>query len=585
MHFTEQKILHFVGGIMTLNVHYDNDNQIKDPLKEIERILSEMKNCINNLHLNLNNSIEELDFHSQEWIDSSIIKRAFISVCKSVTRLQHTLFNSASSIDETKQKFLVQNALSAIFLTVSKFNIVLKLITINFGVLYHKITLPENKLGENNTEGSKAFAINDPLKNIKIAVDDIKIIVNFFCSLNINMSPSEIENNFCALVSKSINSILFSEELTNSLRALAVEQVYGSFKQKESGYNIINASPVTVKLMKREKGDIKLGKNSETGEEAIFTILDGYITPYEKDILECISKFKSDGQITKNSKIWFSLGQLYRAMRHGTGTQSPTKEQRAALMATLTELSEPRRKLTFKINDYLKIWGDFETNGGRIRIIGFDELFGKIQGKEDILIVLDNTPLICAIAENLHMWEAITQDIKSIKQKRYYIKYLNHGKVERRSFKSDQERQRYCKAIRIEKNNIFEQTEEVKPWALSVNRIILRSVLLTFVYGYIRARGVDSKYSNKMPYTLLFARCGLNNSHHETIKRSCDDITVIMNHLTDTIDELQAWGLYRNKSTSKSKFDGIIIFLQIPDKNKNIVIQHCKALMLLGDDR
>ena len=28
---------------MTLNVHYDNDNQIKDPLKEIERILSEMK--------------------------------------------------------------------------------------------------------------------------------------------------------------------------------------------------------------------------------------------------------------------------------------------------------------------------------------------------------------------------------------------------------------------------------------------------------------------------------------------------------------------------------------------------------------
>ena len=180
MHFTEQKILHFVGGIMTLNVHYDNDNQIKDPLKEIERILSEMKNCINNLHLNLNNSIEELDFHSKEWIDSSIIKRAFISVCKSVTRLQHILFNSASSIDETKQKFLVQNALSAIFLTVSKFNIVLKLITINFGMLYHKITLPESKLGENNTEGSKAFATNDPLKNIKIAMDDIKIIVNFF---------------------------------------------------------------------------------------------------------------------------------------------------------------------------------------------------------------------------------------------------------------------------------------------------------------------------------------------------------------------------------------------------------------------
>jgi len=48
--------------------------------------------------------------------------------------------------------------------------------------------------------------------------------------------------------------------------------------------------------------------------------------------------------------------------------QANVLEQRAALMDALTELSKPERKLTFKLNDYLKTWGGFETNGGRVRL-------------------------------------------------------------------------------------------------------------------------------------------------------------------------------------------------------------------------
>lgn len=357
----------------------------------------------------------------------------------------------------------------------------------------------------------------------------------------------------------------------------AVETAVGRFITKDSGTNVINASPVTLALMKSTKGEINLGVNPQTGEAAIFTILGGYITPYEKEIIECISKFKIDGQLTDNGKIWFTVGQLYRAMRHGAGTQSPTKEQRAEIMAALTELSEPDRKLTFKLNDYLKVWGGFETNGGRLRIIGFDELFGKIRGQEDILIILDDTPIICAVAENLNMWEPITQEIKSVKQLRYTISYLDDGKQKKRSFDSNEKRRKFCSTNGIKAADIIDHAETVVPWPLSTNRISLRSALLTFVYGYIRARAAGSNHSDKMPYAMLFERCGIG-THRQQQSNARDDIAVIMNHLVNTVDDLQAWGLYQNKTTTGDNYDGVIIFLQMPerDKYKNVVVKYRK---------
>lgn len=112
------------------------------------------------------------------------------------------------------------------------------------------------------------------------------------------------------------------QELIEKYRTI-LSDLITSFCPQDSGNNFINQSAATKALVNREKGEIYLGTNPESGEAAIMQLISGYITPYEKELLECVSKFKYDGQITENGKIWFTLGQLYRALRHGAGTTSP----------------------------------------------------------------------------------------------------------------------------------------------------------------------------------------------------------------------------------------------------------------------
>lgn len=340
------------------------------------------------------------------------------------------------------------------------------------------------------------------------------------------------------------------------------------FIPRDSGQNFINQSPATHALVKRETGEIFLGTNPENGEVAIMTLLSGYLKPYEKEILECISKFKLEGQVTENNKIWFTLGQLYKALRHGAGTSSPQAEQKEALLNALIELSNDSRKITFKLNDYLRVWGGFETNGGRLRIIGFDELYGKIRGQEDILIMLDNTPLICAIAENLKMFEVIGQEVKAIQQRRYTLTLkktisINGKAVKKRSFASNEERVKFCKKYGVTKAQIETHEETSKPWKLSENRIALRAVILDFVYRYIRARSIGRNHSNKLPYKTIFERCEIDVNTRVTVKRVKDDIAVILTHLVNCegLPELKSWSEYKNKGSKQA--DGVKISLQL----------------------
>lgn len=368
---------------------------------------------------------------------------------------------------------------------------------------------------------------------------------------------------------KRANNDTELQDLIEKYNALLSELIT-SFCPQDSGNNFINQSGATKALVNRETGEIYLGTNPDSGEAAIMQLISGYITPYEKELLECVSKFKYDGQITESGKIWFTLGQLYRALRHGAGTTSPQNEQKEALLKALTELERPERKIAFKLNDYLKVWGGFETNGGRLRIIGFDELYGKIRGQEDILIILDNTPFICAIAENLKMYELIGQEVKAIKETRYTLTLkepiqINGKTVKKRSFKSNAERIAFCQKNGITSENIAAHAEMVKPFALSENRIALRAVILDFVYRYIRARAVNRQYSNKLPYTLIYERCNIDVNSREATKRARADIAVILNHLVncDSLQELKAWSEYTNKHSKKA--DGIQIFLQLPE--------------------
>lgn len=349
------------------------------------------------------------------------------------------------------------------------------------------------------------------------------------------------------------------QEANEYLYNFAVETTMGRFTTHDSGLSFHNTSPVIKDLQDGKTGEIVLGTNKETGEAAIFTLLSGYITPYEKEIIECVSKFKLDGQLTDKGKIWFTVGQLYRAMRHGAGTQSPTAEQRAALMDTLTELSKPERKLTFKLNDYLKTWGGFETNGGRVRLIGFDELFGKIRGQEDILIILDDTPIICAVAENLHMWEPIPQAVKAIKQERYTLEYTDGKKTYKRSFATNEARKKYCAKNGIHGSAIIAHDVQLKPWALSENRIALRSVLLSFVYGYLRARDKGVNVSNRLNFEQIFRRCRISENREEQ-RRAKEYIAVILDHFKHTVDGLSDWSFYTNKGSTKP--DGVQISIE-----------------------
>lgn len=376
------------------------------------------------------------------------------------------------------------------------------------------------------------------------------------CKRAVERLPADAQEAFKALC-EGEESIIRHHKANEYLYNFAIKTAAGSFQTHDSGQNVINDSPVLKNMLAGSKrAEIVLGTNPETGEAAIFTLLSGYITPYEKEIIECVSKFKLDGQLTDKGKIWFTVGQLYRAMRHGKGTQSPTPEQRAAIMETLTELSKPERKLTFKLNDYLKTWGGFETNGGRVRLIGFDELFGRVQGQEDILIILDDTPVICAVAENLHMWEPIPQEVKAIQQARYTLEYKEGDKIIKRSFATNEARLKYCKKNGITGAAIEAHGIRAKPWALSENRIALRSVLLTFVYGYIRARSAGRNHSNKLSYEQIFTRCGVSENR-EAQKRARADIAVILNHFVKKVDGLRCWTEYTNRGNTKP--DGIQI--------------------------
>ena len=347
-----------------------------------------------------------------------------------------------------------------------------------------------------------------------------------------------------------------------------IDSVMLSVEQRDSGYNTINTSPVARALIKGESKAVFLGENPESGERAVFTLLSGYMEPYEIEITEDIAKFKLDGQVTEKGKIWFTIGQLYRAMRHGAGTDTPSKEQRDALYKRLEAMADLDRRIEYRINDYLKTYGGFETNGGKFRIIGYDEFYGRIRGQEDTLIVMDETPVINQVAENLKMREIIPQEVKAIKQARYLVEFkqpiMIKGKpVKSRSFSTAAERDKYCRDNGITVNDIAEYREKVTPWKLTENRISIRSLLTNFVYGYIRARAAGNFYSNKLPYSEIFTRCSVNESSREIVKRTKNDIAVIMDHLTRTIPELKSWKTYTNAGSTKP--DGVEITLSLPE--------------------
>ena len=323
----------------------------------------------------------------------------------------------------------------------------------------------------------------------------------------------------------------------------------------DSGQAFLNDSPVVKRIMRpeaasKEREEVRLSNKAD----AVFTVLEGWLDPYEVAILEEIGKFKFlEKQTTTNGKTFCTLGQLYRALRGG-GDQSPTAKQREGIMRDLQTLSENDRKITFRLNEYAKLWGGFETNGGRMRIVSFDEFFGKIRGQEDTLIVFDDTIILHAISENLKMYEIIPQEIKAIQEKVYTLKLADGG-----TLKGNARKIRHL----MNKQGITEAdivAEEVgfKKMSLSRPRIAIRTQLLKFIFGYLRARTANAPHSNKLPYTTIFQNCNINEKSRETVKRSTEDIKAMLEYF-QMKEVISSWREYANRGSKRP--DGIEIFI------------------------
>lgn len=353
------------------------------------------------------------------------------------------------------------------------------------------------------------------------------------------------------------------------LRAAAGEYVVESaanMPYKDSGLAIVNNTMLVKRLMQpdRKTGDMRLGRDRKTGADVILTLVNGHITPYEKEIFEAIAKFKLEGRVMENNVIYFTTSDLYRALRHGAGSARPTADQRKALLKALYELTRIERRIEIKLDSYTKIWLGFETNGGKFPLIKtFTEFHGKNRGQEtDELILLDETPIINVFAERLNQWEEIGQEVKAIQQRKYTLELkepmLIGGKqVRKRSFATNEERRKFCKANGIKTADIKEHSEAVKPWTLNEQRISLRAVLIDFVYTYIRSRTAGAPCSNRKPYADILKCAGIDAEHRETRKRAIADIGVILDHLRETVPELKGWTEYTNKGSKKP--DGIKI--------------------------
>ena len=338
----------------------------------------------------------------------------------------------------------------------------------------------------------------------------------------------------------------------------------------DSGFGFVNLSPISAALVKGDKRELLLSNIGDETEEFKFTLVNGYLEPYEKNIIDCIGKFKFDGQLTENGDIYFTLGQLYRALRQGTGTVSPLKRQKEALLNKLYELSSSERNITFQVNDSLKAFCGFKSNVMCLPLIDFVTTNNRAKGKTDIIIIIKRALFMNDIAERLGMRELLEQKVMAVQDGHYTFTLLQPLKIdgrEKRYFKFlDQNSRRvFCVEHGITGRNIESHCSKLKAWTLNESRIALRSVIIDFLLRYARTRRAGRNYSNKLPYKEIFRLCGISTKNRMEVRRAKNSIAVILSHLEGSggLSMLKSWREYSNKGSKKP--DGIEIFTFVPE--------------------
>lgn len=341
------------------------------------------------------------------------------------------------------------------------------------------------------------------------------------------------------------------------------------FEQRDNGLNYHNRSPIIQAMSRRETGKIWLGTNPDTGEELIFDLIQGYLTPNEIELTEDIAKFKLDGQVTKNGQIYCTRGQLYRAARRGAGTTRPTKAQLEEIDRALTELKQPSREMAFELSEYLKIYGGFGEFEGNyfdgVQPLSYYRIKGKIRGQTEYLYVFYDTPilsLISGMVQDRLLWgEQIAQEIKAIQQYRYTLELkeplqIKGKNVKKRSFTSNEARRAFCKKHGITAAMIADYGEKKQPYSLTSQRIAMRQVIFSKVFAYYRTREAGGNYSPLIPYAQIWERCDLDVGTRQQLKQNIEVVHVILTHLTKC-GVIAGWKEYTNKGSRKP--DGVQI--------------------------
>ena len=333
----------------------------------------------------------------------------------------------------------------------------------------------------------------------------------------------------------------------------------------DSGRAYILDNPLIKKLTRpqeeaREKlNDILLSSKDNNA----VSVYEGYITPYEKELLEAITKFKLDGQLTTSGRPFATAGQIYRAVRGG-GKQSPTKEQKEEIMADLRKLEHPDRKIDFELKQAIRISDTTEITGGKRRILSFDEDRLRIRGQYDVVAVFDDTPFLQRLSEHYGMFEGLSQDIKRIQEEQWIIA-LDTGKKIRGT--ATECKRKLAKAG-LTKANITEAKSNLKEMKMNKSRIAMRNVIISFVWSYMRARGANppKPHSNKLNYEDIFAQCEIGQDWNQKT-RAKDAIYSILEHLKRN-EVIKNWNEYTNAGDKGAS--GVQFFI---DNNNMIEVQ------------
>ena len=394
------------------------------------------------------------------------------------------------------------------------------------------------------------------LEDYQVMVRQIAEVLSRYAKVCSNNKGSDADGVPASAISEESSSEII-DAVPPELRA-DIQEALSHPTTSDRAYTLDSSVMKKLTRPKAQNNDIINDIVLSSKANATMTVFEGYITPYERELLEAIYKAKQDGQIAKG-KIFCTVGQLYRTMRGTSGMPIPlTTIQKESILNDLKELSADSRKIKFETTNAKEILGDFMMSGGRLQIVSFNEIYGKIRGQDETLIIFEDTPFLLIISDQLRMFESFSQRLKVV-QEPLLTWTLSDGNTI--SGKNDNECEKKLKKAGYSNSDIVKRDPVMTNVKMTKGRISLRNAIFSFIYSYYRTRSMNKPHSNKINYEDLFEKCEVGAYRSDKIAAK-EFIGTIMNHLV-TNEVITSWNEYKNDKDRKASG---VEFYANPDK-------------------